>query len=36
MHEDDLMDMHKPKPFHSVREFLAQIVVVVRGVLIAL
>jgi hypothetical protein len=30
------MEIHKPKPFHNWREFLAEIVVVVLGVLIAL
>jgi hypothetical protein len=30
------MDIHKPKPFHNLREFLAEIIVVVLGVLIAL
>jgi hypothetical protein len=30
------MDIHKPKPFHNVSEFLSEIVVIVIGVLIAL
>ena len=30
------MDIHKPKPFHSLREFLGEIVVVVLGILIAI
>jgi len=30
------MDMHKPKPWHSVREFLKEYAIVVVGVLTAL
>jgi hypothetical protein len=30
------MDIHKPKPVHSIREFLNEIVVIITGVLIAL
>ncbi len=30
------MDIHKPKPFHSVKEFLSEISVVVIGIVIAL
>ena len=30
------MDIHKPKPFHSLREFLSEISVIVCGILIAL
>jgi len=30
------MDIHKPKPVHSWREFLSEIAVIVCGILIAL
>ena len=30
------MDIHKPKPFHGWREFLAEIAVIVTGIVIAL
>jgi hypothetical protein len=30
------MDIHKPKPWHSVREFLKEYVIIVIGVLTAL
>jgi len=30
------MDIHKPKPVHSWREFLSEILVVVTGIAIAL
>lgn len=30
------MDVHKPKPWHNWREFLAEIATIVIGVLIAL
>ena len=30
------MDIHKPKPIHSIREFLSEIIVIITGVLIAL
>jgi len=30
------MDIHKPKPVHSIREFLSEIAVVVCGILIAI
>lgn len=31
-----VMDIHKPKPFHSLREFGSEIIVIVTGILIAL
>jgi hypothetical protein len=34
--EEPPMEIHKPKPVHSLREFLSEIVVIVCGVLIAL
>ena len=33
---NDAMEIHKPKPVHNWREFLAEILVIVTGVLIAL
>ena len=30
------MDIHKPKPWHNVREFLKEYVIIVIGVLTAL
>jgi len=32
----DRLDIHKPKPFHSVKEFFSEIVVIVTGIVIAL
>jgi hypothetical protein len=34
--EEHAVDIHKPKPVHSLREFFSEIVVIVCGVLIAL
>jgi hypothetical protein len=34
--EETPMEIHKPKPVHSLREFLSEIVVIVCGILIAL
>jgi hypothetical protein len=34
--EETQMDIHKPKPVHSIKEFLNEIVVIIIGVLIAL
>ena len=31
MHEDRLMDLHKPKPWHGLREFLKEYVIIVVG-----
>ncbi len=36
MHEDGLMDIHKPKPWHGWREFLKEFVTIVLGVSVAL
>src|SRR5215469_11253023 len=34
--EEPPMEIHRPKPVHSLREFLSEIVVIVVGILIAL
>jgi len=36
MHEDDLMDIHKPKPWHGWRDFLKEFGTIVLGVSVAL
>ncbi len=36
MPEEPPVDIHKPKPVHSIREFLSEILVIVTGILIAL
>ena len=36
MDEDDLMDVHKPKPIHGWRDLVKEIGVIVIGVAIAL
>jgi len=36
MHEDCLMDIHKPKPFHNWREFAKEYAIIVLGVATAL
>lgn len=34
--EEHAVDIHKPKPVHSIREFLSEIGVIVVGIAIAL